>query len=287
MKVLIGITTHNRADILAKSVQSALEQDYADKEVAVFDDASTDETPLLKSRFPCVSWYRARKNQGYLAARNKLMRETGADFYFSLDDDAWFLQGDEVSRGIAFMNERLEVAALAYDILSPDRPHAVERTEPLKTNVFIGCGHMLRLSAVREVSYYTPNPGNYGAEESDLCVRLLDRHYEIFYLPGVHVWHDKSSLARKSNEQYSSAVCNDLAFALRRCPFPMVLAGVPAKLLSHFRFAVKNQLFRAYISGVGKFFHALPAVVNTRQPVSNGAMLEFRRRARIQTLPVE
>ncbi|HEY8225368.1 MAG TPA: glycosyltransferase, partial [Pyrinomonadaceae bacterium] len=260
MKVLIGITTYNRAEILAKSIQSALDQDYGDKEVAVFDDASTDDTESMKSRFPNVSWYRAERNQGYLAARNKLMRETEADFYFSLDDDAWFIRGDEITQGVTLMKERREIAALAYDILSPDRPKQSERKEPFKTNVFIGCGHMLRLSAVREVSFYTPNPGNYGFEESDLCVRLIDRAYEILYTPGVHVWHDKSSVARKSNEQYSSAVCNDLAFAVRRCPFPMVLAGVPAKLYSHFRFANSNRLLRAYASGVVKFLRALPSL---------------------------
>lgn len=287
MKVLIGITTHNRADILARSIQSALDQDYADKQIAVFDDASTDDTPSIKSRFPNVSWYRADRNQGYLAARNKLMRETDADFYFSLDDDAWFLNGDEISQGVSLMKQRPEVAALAYDILSPDKPQTVARVKPFQTNVFIGCGHMLRLSAVREVSFYTPNPGNYGAEESDLCVRLLDRQYELLYTPGVHVWHDKSAVARKSNEQYSSAVCNDLAFAMRRCPFPMVLAGLPAKLYSHFRFAISNRLLRAYATGVVKFLGAVPSLVSTRKPVSNSAMLEFRRRAHLQRLPVE
>jgi GT2 family glycosyltransferase len=287
VKVLVGITTHNRAGILAKSIQSALDQDYADKEVAVYDDASTDDTPLLRSKFPGISWSRVDKNQGLLAARNQLMRESDADFYFSLDDDAWFMKGDEISHGVAFMRERPEVAALAYDILSPDRPQPAERTKPVKTNLIIGCGHMLRLSAVREVSFYTPNPGNYGAEESDLCVRLLDRKHEIFYLPGVHVWHEKSSLARKSDAQYSSSVCNDLAFALRRCPFPMVLAGVPAKLLTHLRFAIRNQLFGAYLVGVGKFLGALPAIIRTRKAVSNSAMIEFRRRGRLQTLPVE
>jgi GT2 family glycosyltransferase len=287
MKVLIGITTHNRADILAMSIQSALDQDYPNKEVAVFDDASTDDTPLIRSRFPTVTWYRTENNQGYLASRNQLMRETDGEFYFSLDDDAWFIKGDEITRGVELMSQRPEIAAVAFDILSPDRSKTVTRTSPFKTNVFIGCGHMLRISAVREVSYYAPNPGNYGAEETDLCVRLLDRKYEILYLPGVHVWHDKSSLARKSDEQYSSAVCNDLAFALRRCPFPMILAGIPVKLLSHLRFAIRNQLFHAYLSGLTKFFRALPAIVSARKPVSNWAMLEFRRRSKLQVLSVE
>ncbi|MDT7813205.1 MAG: hypothetical protein QOJ42_3121, partial [Acidobacteriaceae bacterium] len=202
MKVLIGITTHNRADVLSKSIQSALDQNYSAKEVAVFDDASSDDTPLLRSRFPDVSWYRVEKNEGYLAARNKLMRETNADFYFSLDDDAWFIRGDEISLGVELMERRSEVAALACDILTADRPDAVDRLQPRRTHTFIGCGHLLRLSAVREVGYYTPNPGSYGAEEKDLCVQLLDRHYEILLLPGLHVWHDKSTQARDLEAQH-------------------------------------------------------------------------------------
>ena len=80
MKVLIGITTHNRAAILPLAIESALAQDYAEKEVAVFDDASTDGTRELQERFPQVRWYRVEEKQGYLPARNQLMSETDAEF---------------------------------------------------------------------------------------------------------------------------------------------------------------------------------------------------------------
>ncbi len=280
MKVLIGITTHNRADILMKSIESALAQDYPEKEVAVFDDASTDDTPLLKERFPNVRWYRAETNEGYLAARNQMMRETDADFYFSLDDDAWFLRGDEVSDGVELMNQRPEVAALAYDILTPGRPDETKRAAPVHTHMFIGCGHLLRLSAVREVGYYTPNPGFYGSEEKDLCVQLLDRGYEIMFLPGVHVWHDKSEQARDLAAQHRSGVCNDFVFAVRRCPLPMALWLIPGKVVSHLRFAVTNGLLRPCLKGMAMFCAALPSVALTRKPVSATAFHEYLRRSR-------
>jgi len=280
MKVLIGITTHNRADILSKSIQSALDQNYCDKEVAVFDDASSDDTPLLQSRFPGVTWYRVEKNEGYLAARNQLMRESDADFYFSLDDDAWFIRGDEISLAVELMERRSEVAALACDILTADRPDAVDRLQPLHTHTFIGCGHLLRLSAVRELGYYTPNPGFYGAEEKDLCVQLLDRHYEILFLPGVHVWHDKSPQARDLAAQHRSGVCNDFVFALRRCPLPLALWLIPGKVVSHLRFAVTNDLLGPCLKGMAMFCAALPSVAPTRRPVSSTAFHEYLRRSR-------
>jgi hypothetical protein len=88
-----------------------------------------------------------------------------------------------------------KVAAVAFDILSPDRKKATLRSEPRPTHMFIDCGHILRISAVRECGFYVPGPGFYGSEEMDLCLRLLDRNWEIHFLPGVHIWHDKTTVA--------------------------------------------------------------------------------------------
>ena len=280
VKVLIGITTRNRAAILAKAVQSALDQDYPDKEVAVFDDASTDETARLRAEFPQVRWLRAEEQQGYLPARNYLMRETDAPFYFSLDDDAWFIRGDEISRGVEVMLEVPEVAAIAYDILSPDRPKVAERAAPRRTHNFIGCGHLLRLSAVKQVGYYTPNPGFYGGEEKDLCIRLLDGGHELVFLPGVHVWHDKSPQARDLIQQHLSGVCNDLAFAFRRSPYPTLLWMMPGKILSHLRFAASRGLLQPCLKGMAMFLKQMPMLIHTRRPVSKRAFQEYRRRLR-------
>src|SRR2546422_8120834 len=138
MKVLIGIATRNRAPILHRAISSALAQDYPETEVAVFDDASTDETPRLQSTFPQVRWFRTRTRQGYISARNHLMRSTPAALYCSLDDDAWFLKGDEIAAAAEVLDRNPNVAALALDILSPDRPDPRPRALPHPTHSFIG-----------------------------------------------------------------------------------------------------------------------------------------------------
>src|SRR5437868_4239004 len=114
MKVLIGIATRNRAFILPRAIRSALEQNYAEKEIAVFDDASTDETPDLHSHFPSVRWFRAHRHQGLIQARNHLMRETDAACYCSLDDDAWFIQGDEIAVAVNVLERNPDIAAVAF-----------------------------------------------------------------------------------------------------------------------------------------------------------------------------
>jgi glycosyltransferase involved in cell wall biosynthesis len=278
--VLVGIVTRNRASILPKAIQSVFSQNYPNVEVAVLDDGSDDGTSSLQSLFPTVQWQKWESSRGHLDARNHLMRAATADYYLSLDDDAWFLERDEVAVAIEYMEGNPRVGGVAFDILSPDRPNPAPRSVPRPTSMFIGCGHVVRISALKECGFYAPSPGLYGSEEKDLCLRLLDGNWEIHRLPGVHVWHDKTAVARDEAAQHRSGVCNDLVFALRRCPLPLMLAVLPAKMMSHLRFAVCRHLLRPCVEGFGLFLrHALP-VWQTRNPVRPETFVEFLRRSR-------
>jgi GT2 family glycosyltransferase len=164
--------------------------------------------------------------------------------------------------------------------LRPTGPEAGSRTEPVKTHMFIGCGHLLRLSAVREVGYYTPSPGAYGSEEKELCVQLLDQKHELMFLPGVHVWHEKTMQARDLKAQHRSGVCNDLVFALRRCPMPLALWLIPGKFVSHLKFALTNGLVAPCLRGMAMFCSTVPRIAVTRKAVSSSAFNEYLRRQR-------
>ena len=279
-EVLVGIVTRNRYRVVTKAIESALRQRYSRLRVAVLDDGSEDETPQLRFNYPAVCWTRWEQSRGYLEARNFLMRDGDADYYVSLDDDAWFMNGNEISIAMQYMETNPKVGAVAFDILSPDREKASPRMEPRPTRVFIGCGHILRISAVRECGFYVPGPGLYGSEESDLCIRLLDRNWEIHFLPGVHIWHDKTTVARDIAAQHRSGVCNDLAFAARRCPFPLVLGIMPIKVINHVRFAARNHLVRPCLAGLGLFLNCALDVLNSREPVRASTFKEFIRRSR-------
>src|SRR6185295_8253100 len=193
------------------------------------------------------------------------------------------IEGNEISIGVEIMRKRPEVAALAYDILSPDRPEPQKQGSAQKTHVYIGCGHMLRLSAVKKAGYYVANPGSYGGEEQDLCIRLLDCNYEIQFLPGVHVWHDKSLSARNVSEQHVSGVCNDLVFAFRRTPASTLVWLLPGKIASHLRFAIKHDFLKPCLQGIRMFLKAMPGLVASREPVSQSAFQEYRKRLHSNT----
>ena len=265
--VLVGIVTRNRAGILPKALASAFAQAVPGLQVAVIDDGSTDDTPKLPAQFPQVSWVRRETGQGYMSARNELMARAGFDFFVSLDDDAWFLRTDEIAVALAYLVAHPSVAAVAFDILAPDQPTTRERGAAQPVEMFIGCGHVLRLAAVREVGAYEPTPGGYGGEEKDLCLRLMDAGYGIVRLPGVHVWHDKTPVARELAQQHRSLVCNDLVMALRRTPLLVLPLALGAKFFRHLRFSCQAGRVGACLAGMWLFARSLPATCRSRRPV--------------------
>jgi GT2 family glycosyltransferase len=280
--VLVGIVTHNRAEILPKAIASAFAQKGCRVRVAVIDDCSTDATPELARHHPEVEWTRWEPGRGYMAARNQWMLSEGVDYFVSLDDDSWFMQEDEIALAVDLMEKQPIVAAVAFDILSPDRAEAVKRQSAQPANIFIGCGHVLKLKALRQVGVYDDDavPGSYGGEEKDLCLRLIDAGYVIMAMPGVHVWHDKTSVARNLVAQYRSVVCNDLVLTVRRTPVWLLPLFLPGRCWRHFSHARQHGMIDAFLQGMSMFLQALPAALCTRKAVNARALWAFRKLSR-------
>ena len=284
MTTLIGITSKNRVGILPKSIQSALDQSYKDKFIEVFDDASTDGTEKLVEKYPDVTWHLSPATVGYLYARNLFLNNKKAKYFVSLDDDAWFLNKDALALAIEYLESHKDVAAIAFDILSPDEGVESDylndiKIQPVETNLFIGCGHILNRSIANSLGNFIANPGYYGGEEKDLCIRIIDAGYKIIKLQGLYVWHDKTNLSRDIKKQHRSGVCNDLVFTLRRFPLVVLISALPYKILSHLIFSLrykKEKLFRVAISGILDFFTFLFSGKVLRKPVKLSTWRKFQ-----------
>lgn len=90
--VSVVIPTYNRAELIGRSIQSVLNQSYADFELLVIDDGSTDETEGVVARFcdPRINYVRLASNVGVSAARNVGIRISKGKFIaFQDSDDEW------------------------------------------------------------------------------------------------------------------------------------------------------------------------------------------------------
>jgi glycosyltransferase involved in cell wall biosynthesis len=99
--VSVIIPTYNRGWILKEAIDSVLVQDYANYELIVVDDGSTDNThEILESYGRDISVFR-QTNQGVSAARNRGIDEAGGQLIAFLDsDDIWLPR--KLSRQVDF-----------------------------------------------------------------------------------------------------------------------------------------------------------------------------------------
>jgi glycosyltransferase involved in cell wall biosynthesis len=90
--VSVVIPTYNRADLIERSVMSALRQTHGALDVVVVDDASTDDTPAVLARIEDsrLRVIRHERNEGQCRARNRGVRESRGRYVAFLDsDDEW------------------------------------------------------------------------------------------------------------------------------------------------------------------------------------------------------
>jgi glycosyltransferase involved in cell wall biosynthesis len=84
------VTTHNRASLLPRALNSVLEQSYPNLELVVVDDGSTDDTEAVVDRYRNHIVLKYLKNaapEGACSARNSGIREAQGEFVAGLDDD--------------------------------------------------------------------------------------------------------------------------------------------------------------------------------------------------------
>lgn len=125
--ISVIIPTYNRAAYIAEAIASVTAQTWAQLELILVDDGSTDETAAILAALAAEP-QRAplriirQDNAGPGAARNAGVAVAGGDLLAFLDsDDLWL--PDKLSRQMAVLQERPEIDAVyghAEQFLSPE-----------------------------------------------------------------------------------------------------------------------------------------------------------------------
>jgi len=114
--VTVIIPTYNMGHYLPQAVQSALAQSYANVEVQIVDDGSTDDTPGIVRQWdgdPRVRVHR-QTNSGLSAARNQGVALSSGRFVALLDaDDMWL--PEKLSRQMPLFQGRPELGVVYSD----------------------------------------------------------------------------------------------------------------------------------------------------------------------------
>ena len=271
MKISVLIGTRNRPEVVRRCIDSVMQQEYADAEVLVLDDASSppmDSTPYSDTRFP-TRFIRSDVHLGLAVVRNRLIAEATGDILFIIDDDAYFTEETALSQVVQAFQERPNLGILAVKIIDyrgntirPLTPHS--RTQlrndqtlvdrPHHISYFNGGAHALRQS-ILEKSGVFDEVLMYGHDEIDLAYSVLGCGYTLYYQPDIIVHHCPPP--RESGKKSETAwrlyylTRNRILFAYKHLP---VMYTVPYTLgwLGWYAFrAIRTGLVSTYLKAVG------------------------------------
>ena len=110
--VSVIVPCYNGAAFLEETLRSALAQSYAQVEVVVVDDGSTDSSPEIARRFPVR--YIRQPNRGLCEARNVGIRESKGDYLVFLDADDR-LKPRAIEAGLRALSQRPDCAMTVGD----------------------------------------------------------------------------------------------------------------------------------------------------------------------------
>src|SRR5690606_14447250 len=117
----IIVPTFNRDTEIRKFVEEIRKQKNGQYEVIILDDhgdiSPERHVPKDDSRFKFI---RLTKNVGQSKARNIGIKEGLSDIVVSLDDDAWFIDDDALSRLEKYFQRYPDLGCVMFDVLTPD-----------------------------------------------------------------------------------------------------------------------------------------------------------------------
>ncbi|OGO23190.1 MAG: hypothetical protein A2144_11185 [Chloroflexi bacterium RBG_16_50_9] len=227
-RVSVVMPTYNRAHFIAETVQSVLGQTFADFELIVVDDGSTDNTKEVigSLKDPRIR-YIYQENRGVSAARNTGIRTASGEYIaFQDSDDIWLPQNLELK--VRRLDARPDIALVCSDAYIfnshtgvtlgrrwHDKPfhYCIDpekaARQPLKELLSRGCfitpqATMVRRLVFDDVGYFDESLRT--QEDWDMFVRIV-RHFpiETIDVPLVSIRQHDVSLSASWDRMYFGA----------------------------------------------------------------------------------
>lgn len=129
-KVSVLVPVYNAAPFIAATVRAVLEQTFADFELILLDDASTDKSAEIIARFDDkrIVYARNERNLGISATRNKLAAMARGDYIAVLDHDDICLP-ERLETQVRFLDKHPDIAMAGswFELVCPPQASALRR----------------------------------------------------------------------------------------------------------------------------------------------------------------
>lgn len=250
--ISVIIPTHNRVDLLARSIRSVLNQTYPDLECIVVDDASTDDSEIVIAQFDDdrLVYLQHENSRGASAARNTGIAHAQGELIAFLDDDDEWLP-DKLEKQVRLLANATSRVGMVYcwlDYYEGDQ--IVEQYHPeYRGYIFpdvldrqrIGNSSTLlvRSSVLDEIGGFDDElpRGNDGD-----FIRRVAREYWVDYVPEVlvrvYVGHGLKRITQNDKKSIWAAIKGESAKLVKfkdEIPkYPRQTAMIYAKIAHHY-----------------------------------------------------
>ncbi len=231
---------------LLETLQKDLTGSSLKVQVVIVDNTPGPEIQELLKKYPEVKYLPQEKNRGFGAAQNVALKYVGAKYYFVLNPDTVFFEGERaIEKLYEFMERRSEIGMIGPKLLNSDgslqyscyrfpnfwiplfRRSSIGQKDPYKKQVeaysmkdfdhnktqavdwIMGSAMFIRGSVLKEVGYFDERFFMY-FEDCDLCRRFWEAHAPVYYVHDIKLTHHHGRGSAKVSGFFRSILQNHL-----------------------------------------------------------------------------
>ena len=224
---IVNYDTKQYLEVCLDGLINDMDRDTIRWEALILDNASTDDLADLERKYAQlpIRFFRSEKNLGFGGGHNKLAREARGEYILLLNPDIEFVESKTIGRllgeikkkGSAVVGPRLitngnstqawdhgELKGLrAWVANNVGGSYWKERMTPGVVAWVSGAAFLIKRNVFEKIGGFDEHFFLY-KEEEELCLRLRQREYVIWYEPSIVMKHIGSVVAKKEDHMTQS-----------------------------------------------------------------------------------
>ena len=266
--IAVLCVTHGRPEMLRQCLASCASQDHPHTEIVVIiNPADPASEQAAQAAAPAAKIIRTHRNLGFFPALNLALANTEADYVMIVDDDAWFLANDALSRLLDEFRRDPGRGAVTCNLEGPTETPITGGDQFIR--VFTTGFTMLPRKVITEWVSYFPDLFFRSAGETFLCTQLWEQARPVKRIAGVRMFHALAQKGRSSRDWHFYGLRSQLLCAVMREPANWLLPVMISKFLKSLLLAAKKREPLIWLHAWASALVCLPEAVRWRRPVSS------------------
>lgn len=268
--VAVLCVTHGRPALVKTCLQSCARQDYENFEIVVVinpADAVTEQSVIAAA--PSARIMRTHRNLGFAPVLNIAIASIDADYIMFVDDDAWFLADDALSRLVDEFRRDPSLGAVTCNLEGPHETPITGGDRYIRA--FTTGFTMIPRAAVTDWVGYFPDIFFRASEESFLCAKLWQQGRPVKRVEAVRMHHAFAQQGRSTRDFWFHAIRSQVLCAIMREPAGWLLPVLASKFIKSFIQCARQGHLLIWLHAWASSLVNAPDALRRRDPVSPAA----------------